>query len=176
MSTYISRLPPWPRYGYRRLQVLLGREDEHVNHKLVHRIYRDAGLALRRKRRKHCVRVSAPLGVYISANQEWARDFVHHVVASGRTIRVLNVIDAYTRESSAMGGWIRVLRAAPEACARLDHCRTRSAASASLRQWARTYQSALSDLEPATQDQPGAHPTWATHAKRSRGELPRSAA
>jgi putative transposase len=51
-----------PRYGYRRLHVLLGREGGHVNHKRVHRIYRDAGLALRRKKRKHCVRVSAPLG------------------------------------------------------------------------------------------------------------------
>jgi putative transposase len=91
-----------PRFGYRRLHVLLGREGEHVNHKRVHRIYRAAGLALRRKRRKHCVRVSAPLGVYTAANQEWALDFVHDVVASGRTIRVLNVIDAYTRESLAM--------------------------------------------------------------------------
>lgn len=72
-----------PRYGYRRLHVLLGREGEHVNHKRVHRIYRDAGLALRRKKRKHCVRVSAPLGVYTAANQEWALDFVHDVVASG---------------------------------------------------------------------------------------------
>jgi putative transposase len=39
---------------------------------------------------------------YTSANQEWALDFVHDVVASGRSIRVLNVIDAYTRESLAM--------------------------------------------------------------------------
>jgi putative transposase len=57
---------------------------------------------LRRKKRKHCVRVSAPLQQYTCANQEWALDFVHDVVASGRSIRVLNVIDAYTRESLAM--------------------------------------------------------------------------
>jgi putative transposase len=91
-----------PRFGYRRLHVLLEREGELVNHKRVHRIYREAGLALRRKKRKHCVRVCAPLGVYTAANQEWALDFVHDVVASGRSIRVLNVIDAYTRESLAM--------------------------------------------------------------------------
>ena len=91
-----------PRYGYRRLHVLLGREGEHVNHKRVHRIYREAGLALRRKKRKHCVRVSTPLGIYTAANQEWALDFVHDAVASGRSIRVLNVIDAFTRESLAM--------------------------------------------------------------------------
>ena len=91
-----------PRFGYRRLHVLLEREGEAINHKRVHRIYREAGLALRKKKRKHCVRVSTPLGVYTAANQEWALDFVHDVLASGRTIRVLNVIDAYTRESLAM--------------------------------------------------------------------------
>jgi putative transposase len=40
--------------------------------------------------------------VYTAANQEWALDFVHDAVASGRSIRVLNVIDAFTRESLAM--------------------------------------------------------------------------
>ena len=91
-----------PRYGYRRLHVLLERAGEVVNHKRVHRIYREAGLALRRKKGKHCVRVSTPLGVYTAANQEWALDFVHDVLAAGRSLRVLNVIDAYTRESLAM--------------------------------------------------------------------------
>jgi putative transposase len=91
-----------PRFGYRRLHVLLKRQGERINHKRVHRIYCEAGLALRRKKRKHCVRVSMPLDVYTAANQEWALDFVHDVVASGRLIRILNVIDAYTRESLAM--------------------------------------------------------------------------
>jgi len=91
-----------PRYGYRRLHVLLERDGEHVNHKRVHRIYCEAGLALRRKKRKHCVRTHVPLGVYTEANQEWALDFVHDATASGRSIRVLNVIDAFTRESLAM--------------------------------------------------------------------------
>jgi len=91
-----------PRFGYRRLHVLLEREGRQVNHKRVHRVYREAGLALRRKKRKHCVRMSTPLGIYTEPNQEWALDFVHDVTASGRSIRVLNVIDAYTRESLAM--------------------------------------------------------------------------
>jgi putative transposase len=91
-----------PRYGYRRLHVLLEREGEPINHKRVHRIYREAGLALRRKKRKHCVRTHVPLGAYTEANQEWALDFVHDVTAFGRSIRVLNVIDAFTRESLAM--------------------------------------------------------------------------
>jgi putative transposase len=85
-----------PRYGYRRLHVLLEREGKPINHKRVHRIYREAGLVLRRKKRKHCVRMSAPLGVHTEVNQEWALDFVHDVTASGRSIRVLNVIEVDT--------------------------------------------------------------------------------
>ena len=91
-----------PRFGYRRLHVLLQREGVEVNHKRVHRIYREAGLALKRKRRKHCVRAAQPLGVYTAANQEWALDFVHDVVQAGRTIRVLCVVDAFTRECLAL--------------------------------------------------------------------------
>jgi putative transposase len=64
-----------PRFGYRRLHVLLGRSGELVNHKRVHRVYREAGLMLRRKRRKHCVRVGKPLLARTSPNQEWALDF-----------------------------------------------------------------------------------------------------
>lgn len=91
-----------PRFGYRRLHALLERESKQVNHKRVYRIYREAGLALRRKKRKHRVRKSTPLGIYTESNQEWALDFVHDLTASGRSIRALNVIDAYTRESLAM--------------------------------------------------------------------------
>ena len=91
-----------PRFGYRRLHVLLGRAGEHVNHKRVHRVYREAGLILRRKKRKHCVRVGKPLVARTSANQEWALDFVHDAVECGRAIRVLSVVDAYTRECLAL--------------------------------------------------------------------------
>jgi putative transposase len=91
-----------PRFGYRRLHVLLRRGGEPVNHKRVHRVYREAGLMLRRKKRKHCVRVGRPLVARTSANQEWALDFVHDAVACGRTIRVLSVVDAYTRECLAL--------------------------------------------------------------------------
>jgi putative transposase len=73
-----------------------------VNHKRVHRIYREADLMLRRKKHKHCMRSSTPLGIYMAANYKWALDFVHDTVASGRSIRVLTVIDTYTRESLAM--------------------------------------------------------------------------
>jgi putative transposase len=91
-----------PRFGYRRLHILLGRSGEQVNHKRVHRVYREAGLMLRRKKRKHCVREGKPLVARTSANQEWALDFVHDAVECGRAIRVLSVVDAYTRECLAL--------------------------------------------------------------------------
>jgi putative transposase len=91
-----------PRFGYRRLHVLLGRRGERVNHKRVHRVYREAGLMIRRKKRKHCVREGKPLLARTAANQEWALDFVHDAVECGRAIRVLSVVDAYTRECLAL--------------------------------------------------------------------------
>jgi len=91
-----------PRFGYRRLLVLLRRTGEAVNHKRVQRVYREAGLSLRRKRRKHCVRAGSPQRVWTAANQEWALDFVHDAVECGRAIRVLSVLDTYTRECLAL--------------------------------------------------------------------------
>jgi putative transposase len=91
-----------PRYGYRRLQVLVEREGERVNHKRLWRVYREAGLCLKRKKRRHCVRVGSPRPELSGANQEWALDFAHDVLAAGRNIRVLSVVDAFTRECLAL--------------------------------------------------------------------------
>jgi len=91
-----------PRYGYRRLQVLVEREGERVNHKRLYRVYREAGLCLKRKKRKHCVRSGPPRSPLTAANQEWGLDFAHDVIAAGRTIRVLSVVDRYTRECLAL--------------------------------------------------------------------------
>jgi putative transposase len=91
-----------PRFGYRRLHVLLQRSGERVNHKRLHRIYCEAGLRIRRKKRKHCVREGKPLVARTSANQEWALDFAHDAVACGRAIRVLSVVDGYRRECLAL--------------------------------------------------------------------------
>lgn len=92
-----------PRYGYRRLHVLLGREGMQVNHKRLWRIYRHEGLAVRRKRRKR-----AALGrrvVLVPAqkvNERWSMDFVGDSLADGRTFRTLNIVDDYTREAVAI--------------------------------------------------------------------------
>ena len=90
-----------PRFGYRRLQVLLNL-PEAVNHKRVWRIYREAGLTVRRRRRKRLVRVGRPLEPARFPNEEWGLDFVSDVIASQRRIRLLNIADAYTRECLAL--------------------------------------------------------------------------
>jgi putative transposase len=73
-----------------------------VNHKQVHRVYWEAGLSLRRRKRKHCVRTGPPQRKRTAVNQEWALDFVHDALACGRASRVLSGVDAYTRECLAL--------------------------------------------------------------------------
>lgn len=87
-----------PRFGYRRLGVLLEREGEHVNHKRVFRVYRESGLSVKRNRRKKLMRIGVPQPVLTGPNQEWSLDFVHDALANGRSVRVLSVVDNFTRE------------------------------------------------------------------------------
>jgi putative transposase len=117
-----------PRYGYRRLHVLLQRQGQAVNVKRVYRLYREEGLMVRRQRRKRLVRSMPAEPRLQRANQEWAMDFIIDGLASGRMVRILSVVDAYTRECLALeadtnlgsGRVIRVLeqliaeRGAPE--------------------------------------------------------------
>jgi putative transposase len=91
-----------PRFGYRRLGVLLGRSGKHVNHKRLFRIYRQAGLSVKRTRRKKVVRVGIRQPVLTAPNQEWSLDFVHDALATGRAVRVLSVVDNFTRECLAL--------------------------------------------------------------------------
>lgn len=92
-----------PRFGYRRLHVLLRREGIVVNHKRIERLYREEGLAVRQRTRKSLTRVrrgrpAAPQ----RANEQWAIDFLQDALASGRTIRLLSVLDVFTREALAL--------------------------------------------------------------------------
>lgn len=91
-----------PRYGYRRLLVLLRWAGTVVNHKRLFRIYRAAGLSVKRKRRKRLVRACQPRLRPTAPNEEWSLDFVHDRLASGRSVRVLGVVDTFTRECLAL--------------------------------------------------------------------------
>jgi putative transposase len=87
-----------PRYGYRRLHVLLERQGEKVSPMRLFRLYQQAGLAVRRLKRKRLARPAAAQPLHVRANQEWALDFVTDTLGTGRRIRVLTVVDAFTRE------------------------------------------------------------------------------
>lgn len=91
-----------PRWGYRRLQIVLNQRGEHVNHKRIYRVYREAGLMIRRKARKQLLRTGSTRPALTGPNQEWALDFVHDAAESGRKFRALSVVDPYTRECLAL--------------------------------------------------------------------------
>jgi putative transposase len=91
------------RYGYRRVYLRLRREGWPVNRKHVYRIYRDAGLAVRRRKRKRIGPVERkPLPKPAAANLSWSMDFVSDGLADGRRIRCLNIVDDCTRECLAI--------------------------------------------------------------------------
>jgi putative transposase len=91
-----------PRYGYRRLHALLSRRGYAVNVKRVYRLYVEEGLAVRRRKRKRLVRDREVEVRLVRANQEWAMDFIVDGLATGRMVRILSVVDAYTRECLAL--------------------------------------------------------------------------
>lgn len=87
------------RYGYRRLTILLQREGWEVNAKKVYRLYAEEGLKVRtRSRKERAQRQRLPLAQATGRNEKWSMDFVAQRLADGRWIRVLTVVDQYTRE------------------------------------------------------------------------------
>jgi putative transposase len=86
------------RFGYRRLAILLEREGMVMNHKKLYRLYREEGLAVRRRRgRKRATGTRAPLAVPQAPDQRWSLDFVSDCLAA-RRFRILVVVDDFTRE------------------------------------------------------------------------------
>ena len=100
------------RFGYRRLTAMLVRSGMRVNHKRVYRLYREEGLAMRvRQRRRIRWNGTVTSPVAMRPNQRWSIDFVSDCVSSGKVIRILTVVDDYTREcpsievDTSLGGW-----------------------------------------------------------------------
>jgi putative transposase len=89
------------RYGYRRVHVVLQREGWMINIKRTYRLYSGLGLQLRNKTPKR--RVKAKLREdrcpASQPNQTWAMDFVHDQLAMGKKIRVLTVVDIFSKFS-----------------------------------------------------------------------------
>jgi putative transposase len=86
-----------PRWGYRRLHWLLVREGWPVNRKRVQRVYRDAGLTVRKRRRKRVAVARVPRPIPLGPYDRWSMDFVHDTLGDGRVIRIFTVVDDFTR-------------------------------------------------------------------------------
>lgn len=102
----VSLACQYGRYGYRRVSVLLRTEGWRVNHKRVERLWRQEGLKVpqRQPKRKRlwlkdgsCIRLRP-----MYPNHVWSYDFVSERTTDGRPIRILNIIDEYTRECLAI--------------------------------------------------------------------------
>jgi putative transposase len=91
-----------PRFGYRRLHMLLGREQITVNHKKVQRVYRELELSVKRNRRKKLTRSLQPRPILTAPGQQWSIDFASDVTASGRRLRVFSVLDSFTKQCHAL--------------------------------------------------------------------------
>lgn len=93
----------YPRYGYRRIQVFLARRGHVMSADRTHRLWRQAGLQVPRKRPRRRVAERRPRPLAPSAaNTVWAYDFVFDACANGQQLKCLTVIDEYTRECLAI--------------------------------------------------------------------------
>jgi putative transposase len=99
-----------PSWGCPRLDLLLRREGWRVNHKLVDRLYREEGLGLRRKRPRRRVSAAKRQNQPVPArcNESWSMDFMSDQLVSGHRIRVLTLVDNFSRESLALKVGLRL--------------------------------------------------------------------
>lgn len=88
------------RFGYRRIHDLLRPQFPGVNHKRVYRLYTQANLTVRKRRKaKRPLSERVPLQLAKSINEVWSMDFVSDSLANGRRIKCLTVADDFSHES-----------------------------------------------------------------------------
>lgn len=95
-----------PRFGSRRVTTLLREDGWRVNHKRVERIWREEGLRVPRKQRKRRRLGQSVNGIVhhrpLFPNHVWSYDFVSDQTEDGRTLKILPVLDEFTRRSLAL--------------------------------------------------------------------------
>ena len=93
----------YPRYGYRRIRIFLQRVGHAMSADRAHRLWRQAALQVPRRRPRRRVATHRPRPVPATgANQVWAYDFVFDTCANGQILKLLTVIDEWTRECLAI--------------------------------------------------------------------------
>ncbi len=91
----------YPRYGYRRITVVVNRTEK-VNQKRIRRLWRRHRLQVRRVVRKRTRRARPERLQAAYPGHIWAYDFVEDALADGRPLRILTVMDEFTREGLAL--------------------------------------------------------------------------
>ncbi len=87
------------RFGYRRIHDMLRPQFPGVNHKRVYRLYSEANLAVRRRKKvKRPASERVPLQLAKNVNEVWSMDFVSDSLANGRRIKFLTVADDFSHE------------------------------------------------------------------------------
>jgi len=97
----VKNISPISGHLASRLHALLSKRGIAVSAQRVYRVYKAEGLMVRRLRRKRLSRVAVASNL-VRSNQEWALDFVADAPATGRGIRALTVVDAFTRENLSL--------------------------------------------------------------------------
>jgi len=93
----------YPRYGYRRMQVFLERRGFRMSADRTHRIWRQNGFQVPRKRPRRRIAVSRPRPLPANEmNSMWAYDFVFDACGNGQQLKCLTVVDEYTRACLAI--------------------------------------------------------------------------
>jgi putative transposase len=93
----------YPRYGYRRIRIFLGRDGHRMSAGRAYRLWRAAGLQVPRKRPRRRAATSRPRPqAPTGANQVWSYDFVFDHCANGQQLKCLTVTDEFTKEGLAI--------------------------------------------------------------------------
>lgn len=162
-----------PRRGYRRLTVLLRRGGVLVNHK---RVYRAAGLAVRRRHWKRVAVPRRPLVLASRPNERWSMDFVTDRFGAERRFRALAIVDDFTRECLALEVDTSLPGAPRVPGARRARGGAGRAGDDRDGQWPRVRRPRPGRLGLSPPRPPGLHSAGEADAERLRRELQRQAA
>lgn len=106
ISRILELVREFPRFGYRQITRLLRGEGWSVNFKRVYRLWRQEGLKVPEKKQKRKRLGDSSGGILRRKsermNQVWSMDFIFDRTINGRAIKILSIIDEYTRECIAL--------------------------------------------------------------------------